>query len=70
LALQKYAIQQLLSSGKGGRVDWTLLPIIALYYHMMHTGDLTMARTLFDYMVKELSNIDSIAIGSGKVLIL
>jgi hypothetical protein len=40
LSLQLYAIQQAISGGPASRADWSILPIIAVYNHMMHTGDL------------------------------
>jgi hypothetical protein len=48
LALQKYAIQQLLANGQAGRIDWSLLPVIAVYHHIMHTGDLSIAIEHFE----------------------
>lgn len=44
-----------------------VLPIIATYQHVMHTGSLDFARMVFDDLVANNSNIDHISATSGLV---
>ena len=67
LALQKYAVEQLFANGPAGRVDWAVLPIIGMWHHMMHSGDLTLATQMFDYAVANISRLESISRTSGLV---
>ena len=48
LALQKFAIQQFLADGQPSSIDWSLLPVIAIYHHIMHTGDMSIAAKHFE----------------------
>lgn len=67
LALQKFAIQQLLASAPGPftRADWAVLTIVAVHSHVMHTGDLTIAAEQFDFLLKNQSRLETISDVTG-----
>ena len=69
LSLQRYALQQLLANGpddsRKPRVDWKLLPIMAIEHDMMHTGDLSLASKVFDYIKANLTSMESMNSQSG-----
>ena len=61
LALQRFHIEQLLGSGPSSRVDWAILPIMAVHDWTMHSGDISLAAATFDRLLNAhacLSNID------------
>ena len=68
MALQRFHSEQLLSSGPSDRVDWSVLPIMAVHDWTMHTGDLSLANATFDRLLAahaRLAYIDAAPGGTG-----
>ena len=60
LILQRFATEQLIASGPASRIDWSVLPIIAVYEYTLHSGDLTLARDTFDTLLANHSRLDTL----------
>ena len=67
IALQPYATDQSIAEGPSGRTDWSILPIIAVLHHTMHTGDLDYAAQRFDRLLEAHSYMQYINNKSGLV---
>lgn len=65
LALQAYAIEQGMANGPASRVDWAILPIIAVRAHTMATGDLSLANATFSRLLDAHSNLHSVNNATG-----
>ena len=63
--LERYAVEQLLAIHPDPRIDWSVLPIIAVYGHAMHSGDLELAENSFDYLVANHSRLETLVDPSG-----
>ena len=58
---------QSIAQGPSGRTDWSVLPIIAVLQHTMHTGDVDYAAQRFDRLLAAHSYMQYISNVSGLV---
>ena len=67
LALQRFQVEQMMGGGVESRVDWGVLPIIAVLDYTMHSGDLSLAEATFDRLLDAHARLQSISSTSGLV---
>jgi len=65
LALQRYAIEQAVYQGPASRVDWAVLPIVAVYYHTLYSGDIIVAQRFYARLLSAHANLNAIAKDTG-----
>ncbi len=61
LALPRFATEQMMAIGVATRIDWAVLPIVAVYEWTMHTGDLSLAESTFDRLLSAHARLDAMS---------